>query len=280
MICSKGGNWSGGRIRRGRSRSSSHLSLNRSWSCQNSARVRGVDQHRDPQLARLVPQRRQTRVVHRDPVAVGVPVGHAKPLEDLQARGAVPRVLFQLRGGPFTPAGLAHAPEAGIGEEDEARRMPPGHGLEPRGQRGAAAAGEVHHDRHVEFVHLLHQTVHVGSQHVRAALMAVNVHEGEARPRERVLRDDQGVARLVIDDRDVLGAGGGGRIQGEAGDDGQEGGQADGRGQANGASRRGAPSTCRKRVCIGPKPMAAAGSSVDQHRSRSLHQVGRIVISR
>ena len=126
--------------------------------------VGGVDQHRNPQLAGLVPQRRQARVVDRNPVAVGVPIRHSKALEDFQARSTVPHVLFQLRGSLLAPAGFPDAEEVGVGEEDEARRMPRGHVLEPVGQRKAAAAGEVHHDRHVELVHLTHQALDVGGR--------------------------------------------------------------------------------------------------------------------
>ena len=168
-------------------------------------RVGRVDEHRYPEFAGLVPYGRETRVVHRYPVAVGVTVGHAEALEDLQAGGTVPDVLLQLRGGLLAPAGLADAEEVDVGEEDETARMPPRQFLEPVNERDAAAPRQVHHHRHVELVHLGDQAVHVRLGHARGPLVPVDVDEGELRPGHRVLGDDQRAARLVVHDGDVLG---------------------------------------------------------------------------
>ena len=217
MISSKGGNLSGGADAPRPQPELEPALVEAVVGLPELRRVGRVDEHRDPEFACLVPERRQARVVDRDTVAAGVPVGHAEALEDLEAGGAVAHIRFQLRGRPLAPAGLAHAPEHRVGEEDEAPRVAPGHLLEPRRELVATAPRQVDHDRHVQLVHLGDQAVHVGGGHAGGALVAVDVDEGEPGPRDRVLGDDQGAARLVLLDGDVLGAERNGSGQGARG---------------------------------------------------------------
>ena len=163
-----------------------------------------MDQHGDSQFAGLLPNRVETGIVHGDPIPIGVSCAQPQVLEDLQTGGSGGDIRFELGRSPLTPSALAHTLKVDVGEEDEPPRVVAGHVLEPCDEARPASARQVHHDRHVEFVHLPDKPVDALGRHAGTALVAVNVHEGKAGARYDVSGNDQRATRLVLLHGDAL----------------------------------------------------------------------------
>ena len=80
----------------------------------------------------------------------------------------------------------------------------PGRGLRAAGEGRSARPAQVHHDAHVQGVHVLHEAVQLLLRHADV-LMVVHVDERILRPRDLVLGDDERGLRLVVLDGHRLG---------------------------------------------------------------------------
>ena len=169
-----------------------------------------MDEHRDAELAALVPDRIEPRVVHGDALAGRVDDGEPQVLEDLQAPRAVLVVLAELRDRALGPAGAADSLEVQVGEDHEAARIPARQVPVALLELGALVAAQVDHDLHVDPVHVRDQLRRVRGRDVRV-LVVVDVDEGVLRVRRVVLGHDQGRLGLVLLDRHRLRAGDTGR---------------------------------------------------------------------
>ncbi len=172
---------------------------------EEGARLAGMDEHRDAELARLAPEREDARVVHRHALAGGVLHLHAEVLEDLEPDGAaLLHVALELRRGALAPAGVTDAPEVHVGERHEPAGCDRAVRLDAGGQRVARAPAQVDHPAHVHGVHLADEARDLARRHADV-LMAVHVDERELRARHRMRRDAERGARVVLLDRHRLG---------------------------------------------------------------------------
>src|SRR5687768_3948262 len=67
------------------------------------ARLGGVDENRDAQLARLAPHRIETRIIHRHPLPRAILQVEPKVLEDLESASPRFHVALELSGGVSAP---------------------------------------------------------------------------------------------------------------------------------------------------------------------------------
>ena len=151
------------------------------------ARLRGVDEHGNAQLARLAPHGIEPRIIDRHALARSVLEVEPEILEDLESASARLDILLELSGGVRTPRRIINAGELEIGEECEPAACCALRAAHCVGEGLAGAPAEIHHGAHVERVHLAREARIVGRQR----LVTVHVNERVLRARDLVLGNDQ-----------------------------------------------------------------------------------------